>query len=435
MGSFSQSLSCGNVRSWYQTEQNTGRLIRAVFGYIGRDDLSGDAIWRLLTLTWITVHDGEATNSHWRKYKVPALAFLFGIEAPDVRENLSATLKQMTLPEDVRQAADCDTGMINYRGVWRNSSQLWCQKNVIALRTLLSRAYRLSSDDLRRFELAAEVAKLKEVPSPGGKVTVGADNTLTPLLACLDPKRRFPVVNAREGVKQLLRSLGLARGSLPVQVEGLVGVIGQWGIPDAFALDVLSDEIAKKGRALQPPVIPPECGDDGGSKLRKFDEAERKSTTKSRTTIYRNRHRKITNALDRIFGKEKLNQGKNRRCLFDVLFKNYDKNGRDLLIEVKPDPDKGSVRIAVGQLLDYRRFLPNRAGTDLALLTITRPPEEYVDLLFGPLVNSFMVRGRSLHQTHGCWKGMAELGRPEHQGVTGSVESRSDVYDTPRGRR
>ncbi len=89
----------------------------------------------------------------------------------------------------------------------------------------------------------------------------------------------------------------------------------------------------------------------------------------------------MTNALNRIFGKEKLEQGKNRSCLFDVLFKNYDKNGRNLLIEVKPVPDKGSVRIAVGQLLDYRRFLPNRAGTDLALLTIARPPKMYVDLL------------------------------------------------------
>ncbi len=279
MVNFSQSLARGKVRSWYQTELNTSHLIRTVFGYVEGDDLSGEAIWRLLTLTWITVHDGEATHSHWKKYKVPALAFLFGVEVPDVRENLSATLKQMILPENVRQAADCDTGMINYRGTWRNSSQLWCQKNVVILRTLLNRAYGLSSDDQRRFELAAEVAKLRKVPSPNGKATVGADNTLTPLLACLDPRCRFPIVNAREGVKKLLRSLELARGSLSVQVKGLVGVIGQWGIPDAFALDVLSDEVAKIGSAMQPPVIPTERGDDVGSKLRTFDEAERKATT------------------------------------------------------------------------------------------------------------------------------------------------------------
>src|ERR1017187_4294343 len=134
MESFSQSLACGKASIWYQTERNTANLIRTVFGCIEREGLSGDAIWHLLTLTWITVHDSESTHSHWRRYKVPALAFLFGIDAPDLRESLSATLKQMALPETVRQAANCDTGMINYRGVWRNSSRLWCQKNVISLR-------------------------------------------------------------------------------------------------------------------------------------------------------------------------------------------------------------------------------------------------------------------------------------------------------------
>ena len=51
------------------------------------------------------------------------------------------------------------------------------------------------------------------------------------------------------------------------------------------------------------------------------------------------------------------------------------------MIEAKPDPDRGSLRIAIGQLLDYRRFLPHQAGTDLAVLTITPPPKEYMELL------------------------------------------------------
>ena len=51
------------------------------------------------------------------------------------------------------------------------------------------------------------------------------------------------------------------------------------------------------------------------------------------------------------------------------------------MIEAKPDPDRGSLRIAIGQLLDYRRFLPHQAGTDLAILTITRPSNEYMELI------------------------------------------------------
>jgi hypothetical protein len=66
---------------------------------------------------------------------------------------------------------------------------------------------------------------------------------------------------------------------------------------------------------------------------------------------------------------------------YDVLIRGYDGGGRDLLVEAKPDPNKGSIRIAIGQLYDYRRFLKNRAATDLAVLTIGRPDQSYVDLL------------------------------------------------------
>jgi hypothetical protein len=64
-----------------------------------------------------------------------------------------------------------------------------------------------------------------------------------------------------------------------------------------------------------------------------------------------------------------------------VLVKNYDGKSRDLLIEAKPDPDKGGIRIAIGQLLDYRRFLPRRAATDSAVLTILSPTDSHIQLL------------------------------------------------------
>lgn len=76
-----------------------------------------------------------------------------------------------------------------------------------------------------------------------------------------------------------------------------------------------------------------------------------------------------------------MNRGTHPNCSYDARIANYDGAGRDLLIEVKPDPDKGSLRIAIGQLLDYRRFLPHAAGTDLAIMTITKPSKPYLTLL------------------------------------------------------
>ncbi len=81
------------------------------------------------------------------------------------------------------------------------------------------------------------------------------------------------------------------------------------------------------------------------------------------------------------FNHLKIDQGDQQNCRFDALIRNYDGAGRDLLIEAKPDPTRGSMRIAIGQLLDYRRFLPNQAGTDLAVLTISCPTQEYLELL------------------------------------------------------
>jgi len=82
-----------------------------------------------------------------------------------------------------------------------------------------------------------------------------------------------------------------------------------------------------------------------------------------------------------MFGARNPEQGQMSNKMYDVLLRDYDGAGRDLLIEANPDPNKGSLRIAIGQLYDYRRFLSNRAATDLAGLTIGKPDQSYMDLL------------------------------------------------------
>src|SRR5260370_41552002 len=89
----------------------------------------------------------------------------------------------------------------------------------------------------------------------------------------------------------------------------------------------------------------------------------------------------MDNVIHQKFKECEITQGTDSHCRYDVLVSKYDGMNRDLLIEAKPDPDLGSIRIAIGQLLDYRRFLPRRAATDLALLTISRPSPSHVDLL------------------------------------------------------
>jgi hypothetical protein len=148
-------------------------------------------------------------------------------------------------------------------------------------------------------------------------------------------------------------------------------------------VDVLAERIVGMAGKLAK-VLPEEEAQQGhGSSLPYLDEDERESVQKSKTVLYRNRHNKMTNALRQLCKPRELKQGTLRDCRYDVLIENYDGAGRDLLLELKPDSDKGAIRIAIGQLLDYRRFLPHQAGTDLALLTILPPQKTHCELLLG----------------------------------------------------
>jgi hypothetical protein len=150
-------------------------------------------------------------------------------------------------------------------------------------------------------------------------------------------------------------------------------------IPESWSLD---PEFKKPGKEAQRPVNTRDLAENhGATALHEFDDDERQAVIKSKTITYRNLHNKMTNALRRMLKGRKLTQGKNRNCRYDVLVEDYDRAGRDLLIEAKPESDKGSLRIAIGQLLDYRRFLPRREDTDLAVLTISHPAKLYTDLL------------------------------------------------------
>lgn len=171
------------------------------------------------------------------------------------------------------------------------------------------------------------------------------------------------------------------------------------------------------------PLPPPwDSNESEGVGLRTYDESERLCVRKSGTVRYRTRHKKITNALCERFSVLKPEQGHHGDNEYDVLLRNYDREGRDLLVEVKPDPDRGSLRIAIGQLYDYRRLLRNRAKTDLAVLTIGRPNDSYMDLLTTLGITSLWFEGDNCGNLSGASDGWPLLatdsgvrnGNPKH---------------------
>ncbi len=396
-------------KDWYRTEQNTSALIRSVVASRSTNNLSGDQIWSLITLTWITVSRKGVSRNHWKKLKAPALAALFNKQLPKVRDDLSATIDSMNLPQAVVQAAKKDTGMVNFRGTWRNSSRKWCGVNRDDLRTIIGTAAKLPTNDQARFDLATRIDKLPPVKSPHKKADLPAGVLLTPLIACLDPRSRFPIVNGREAVNSLLRKLQLAHTDLRHRVAGLIGIIGQ---KDAFMLDVMGSEVIKHVSSLKPGKAKTQQGGLHESPLRNYDEEERKAALASRTQTYRNRHNKMTAALNRIFRRFNPTTETSPAGRCDAILKNYDGTSRDLLIEAKPDPDKGSLRIAIGQLFDYNRYRTRQAATDLAVLTITRPAPDYLELLKDLGITALWFANESCKQISGgegkAWSAIAE---------------------------
>lgn len=401
----------GHKKEWYQTEQNTSVLLKAIFSSHVLDNVSGDDIWNLLRLTWITKSKQEPSRDHWKRLKVPALAGLWK-QPVNVLSDLKTTIEAMDLPSSIAEAAVLPTGLINFRNVWRKSSIEWCRTNRNKLIALIQAGSNLGPNDQSRFDLAKQIDELPGVPSPGNTGReAGPGIILTPLIGCLDPGSRFPIINGREGVNRLLRALHLANRNLEDQVKGLINLIGQFGLSDSFMIDVLAADIV----AVAPKVmVPPEpsieaCDSPRGKSLPILDAAERRAVQKSATIVYRNRHNKMTNALKKFFEKNQLIEGTEEYCRYDVLVKKYDGTNRDLLIEVKPDADKGSIRIAIGQLFDYRRFLPHRAGTDLAVLTMARPQKTFIDLLFDLQISALWFHDELCQRLSGegkVWEGL-----------------------------
>jgi hypothetical protein len=151
----------------------------------------------------------------------------------------------------VRLASRQHTGFVNFRNVWRASSLDWCRRHAKALRTIVLDTLALGvRDDGTRLTIATTLDKLPRIESPGAMVEVSPAVLLTPLLACLDPSKRFPVINGRAAVRHLLRSLGAAMNDLTLQMKGMMGLIGHFGLSDSFMIDVLAEEIAALGPKL-----------------------------------------------------------------------------------------------------------------------------------------------------------------------------------------
>lgn len=159
----------------------------------------------------------------------------------------------------------------------------------------------------------------------------------------------------------------MASSTLVEQYDGLVFLIESGELEDAFALDRAKPEtVIKKGR----------------KQLAHYEDRDFKYLRELNVTRVRRLHNTMTNRLREICSAHglRVEQGQRLDCRYDAMIREY-RPGRDLLIEAKTDNSMPMVRMAIGQLYDYHRKLPEHDRVDCAVLLPTAPTSEQRGLL------------------------------------------------------
>lgn len=206
---------------------------------------------------------------------------------------------------------------------------------------------------------------------------------LTPAFFILDPEIKFPLINGNSGVKTLLDALNVKDSGLVEQYRAMVGLYGIGGIVDAADLDQvgrdLPDFLTTQTRTATKQLLQSKQTENDAT-LPLKDEADVESIRKGGSVAQRRIHNRLTNLVRSQLSAYTLLEGRDPVCMFDVLVKKYDAEV-DLLIEVKSSIDVAQVRMAIGQLFDYRMRLRATPEPHLAILLPARPDEDVIDLL------------------------------------------------------
>jgi hypothetical protein len=356
-------------RTHYNRKLRTANLVQYCYWqYCSGRKLTPNKLHSLCRLTWF--------DDYWQTNILPAQWILLG-KKTEIPELLKPDeLKNYGFPQNIISLVDEGTGFTNFYHVYRNSSAQWIKKNFSRISPLVHSVAKLETDYDAR-DIIEVIDELPGIPRPNDrKVKSNPSNLLTPLFSCLDPRIRFPVINQAEHVKILHRKLGISNESLPDKFDTLIGLINQHGIKDTLMLDTCSGKVTKIATKYisishtkkEKPVTRP---------LSFKDDSDVETIIKSSNRKLTRLHNKMTNRLLSLCYKAgyKVLEG-NEHNKYDACILNYNNKKRDLLIEVKSSTIRSHLRLAVGQLFDYRIKLKRKAVTDVAVLLPMKPDHD-----------------------------------------------------------
>jgi hypothetical protein len=372
------------------SERRAAKLIQSLWKSARQDERTNPDFLCLLTQCGWT-NKGDQSTRRWRNRKIADYIHVPYDSDDQLAQALASRFKALSVVK-WRALLLKRTGITNYRGALRPGTLKYIHKHS----TQIARAYKLVStstaDVYRKVERVAKlIESLGEISATG--LTISPFNGLTPALSCLDPQRRFPIMNKR--TRGLLRCI-----EMKPDVEGIVKlsklISSAYNIRDTFELDVYAySEILPKPKSHRRTISPGKSLSDVGIK----SEINSIAQIAAKTTVIRRQHNKLINRFrDYILWRQKTLKQSN----FDALVLDW-KKGRDLLIEAKTASEgtlgHSQVRQAIGQLYDYRfTYMPNH-NIDLAVLLPKEPGAHVKRLLFSIGIELLWFKGNQLTGT------------------------------------
>jgi len=381
---------------WVASERRTAKLIQSLWKAAGQKERTDPRFLCLLVQCgWNTQgrkNEGDSTR-RWRNQKIAEYLRVEYDSDQQLAQQLHSRFKSLGSSKKCLSILRKRTGIVLYYTAWHPATLRFVKKHSKGVALAFKQ---VSSGSAHVFDKVRNVATVIEslgVFPAAGKL-VSPFKGLTPVLSCLDPQSRFPIMNKRTDAL-------LHRIEREANKEGIVALsklIGRtYDIRDARELDVYAS-------TEKLPKLKRRNGKSGSADA--FKDIGFKSEMNSigqitaKKTVIAKLHNKLTNDLrEYLLWRYKIAPKEHR---FDALVSGW-KKGRDLLIEAKTGSEGASgraqIRQAIGQLYDYRfTHMPSKK-VDLAILLRKEPGVDVKVLLNSLGIELLWFKGKSLFGT------------------------------------
>jgi hypothetical protein len=386
-------------KKWVADKARTARLIRSLWGAADTEQRRDPRFLCLLVQCgWTNTgrnNKGRESTRRWRNKKLAEYLNVSYRSDEQLAVALSTNLPSLK-QEAARHLLKAQTGITHYYTAFRPATLRFVKTNANQVHSAFKRLTAKTSHVEKKIsDVAVLVEKLGDIRAANRKIS--AFNGLTPVLACLDPQHRFPIMNDR--TRTLLRVIHERPNA--DGIIALYDLIGRKGIRNSLELDAYAygEDFSKVKK--QPAKAKPRANKtttdfaDVGYK----SEVNSFATISAKTAVITKRHNQLTNRFSRVL---KWNQLKAKEYRFDALIKNWT-NGRDLLVEAKTasvgPAGRTQIRQAIGQLYDYRFTHLPREKIDLAVLLPKRPQADVQNLLASLHIEVLWFEGKKLGGT------------------------------------